>query len=91
MIVSSSIGGPEGFGGDGFALAEGFPEPPLFPSPEPAFAAPPPQALVPASTTTVTSAVAIPLRRFTSTPACSLACLTAVLDPVRLPLVAVDM
>jgi hypothetical protein len=90
VIVSSSIGGPAGFDGDGFALAVGFTDPP-FPSSELAFGVPPPQALVPASTATMTSAIDIPLRRFTSTPAHNRACLTALLDSGRLPTVAVHM
>jgi hypothetical protein len=88
VIVSNSIGGPAGFDGDGFAPAVGFFDP-AFPSSELAFGVPPPQALAPASTATMTSAVDIPLRRFTFTPAHNRACLTVHLDCGHRPAVAV--
>ncbi|GAA2474940.1 hypothetical protein GCM10010276_07940 [Streptomyces longisporus] len=70
VIVSSSIGGPAGFVGDGEALALALP---AFPSSALALLLPaPPQALVPASTATVTSAIPMPLRRPTTCPALSL-------------------
>src|SRR5690242_18544499 len=72
VIVSSSIGGPAGFVGDGEALAPALP--PAFPSSALALLLPaPPQALVAASIATVTSAIPmLPLRRPTTCPALSL-------------------
>jgi len=71
VIVSSSIGGPAGFVGDGEALALAFPD--AFASPPLALSLPPPpQALAPTSIVTVTSAIPMPLRRPTTRPNLSL-------------------
>ncbi|GGJ69233.1 hypothetical protein GCM10010121_095000 [Streptomyces brasiliensis] len=71
VIVSSSIGGPAGFFGDGEALALAFPDA-FASSPLALSLLPPPQALAPTSVTTVTSAILIPpLRRPTTCPALS--------------------
>ncbi|BDM74581.1 hypothetical protein HEK616_80680 (plasmid) [Streptomyces nigrescens] len=72
VIVSSSIGGPAGFVGDGEALALGFPD--AFESSPPALSLPPPpQALAPTSITPVMSAMPMPpLRRPTTCPTLSL-------------------
>jgi hypothetical protein len=72
VIVSSSIGGPAGFVGDGEELALGLPDAfessPLALSPPP-----PPQALAPTSIAPVTNAIPmLPLRRPTPCPALSL-------------------
>src|SRR3954452_464608 len=70
VIVSSSIGGPAGFVGDGDELAFGFPG--AFAS-SPLALSPPPQALAPTSITPVTSAIPmLPLRRRTTCPTLSL-------------------
>jgi hypothetical protein len=72
VIVSSSIGGPAGFVGDGEALALGFPCA-LASSPLALSLPPPPQALAPTSITLVTNAIPMPpLRRPTICPALSL-------------------
>src|SRR3954470_3825390 len=72
VIVSSSIGGPAGFVGEGEALALGFPDAAFPPAPL-ALSLPPPQALVPTSIATVTTAIPIPLlRRSTTCPALSI-------------------
>src|SRR4051812_4896252 len=68
VIVSSSIGGPPAFVGDGEALALRLPD--AFASPPLALSLPPPpQALAPTSITPVTSAIPMPLlRRPTTCP-----------------------
>lgn len=71
VIVSSSIGGPAGFVGLGEALVLAVPD--AFASPPLALSlSPPPQALAPTSTATVTNAIPMPpLRRPTTCPTLS--------------------
>jgi hypothetical protein len=68
VIVSSSIGGPAGFVGDGEALALGFVDA-FASSPLALSLPPPPQALAPISVTPVTNAIhMLLLRRPTNCP-----------------------